>query len=165
MSKPTPPPWFICTHDAHRFDVGWWVDHRIASENPDQHDHDHIADVTIIAPGQEGDSEANARYLATAPELVAALENLSVGVELCFCCCERGDDPHTPECQQARAALAKARGEPIPTLCHYCGAPTDPETDEMACGGLNDEGQYQTWLAHISCGLLGVPPDKAKGEA
>jgi len=66
--------------------------------------------------------EANARLIAAAPDLLDALEAL-----MCWkirdgspCCCPAGideDDPngpmptvHSTVCQQARAAIAKAKG-------------------------------------------------------
>jgi len=60
-----------------------------------------------VCPNEESTQEANARLIAAAPELLEALKDLEAGYE-------RLKDQGYPvsDCQkQARAAIAKARGE------------------------------------------------------
>jgi hypothetical protein len=60
-------------------------------------------------------ARANATLMASAPELLEALEGLA-HADGCYCdaafSMSDGSHPsHAPECQKARAAIAKAKGE------------------------------------------------------
>lgn len=64
----------------------------------------HVADASPFGPmADAGVADANARLIAAAPDLLAALEALMHTTE---------DDLHYLDvCQRARAAIRKARGE------------------------------------------------------
>ncbi len=91
MSKHTPGPWF-CENGDNRWTI--WDDEGMAC----------ICDVHA---GIEPDpSEANARLIAAAPDLLAACEALARSFDAVTYAA------WTPEMHAAVAAIAKAKGEP-----------------------------------------------------
>ena len=103
-AKHTPGPWTI-TEDgriqAPNLDAKCW----------EQQQHKHIASapfaadaLTPITMGSE--RAANARLIAAAPELLAALEFITSAAET-----EPGMEIYRAHLEQARAAIAKAKGE------------------------------------------------------
>ncbi len=94
MSKhtPTPGPWH---HDTHTQNV-------VATVTPEDG-----GDIICTEPSEGGDSpsrrrwDANARLIAAAPDLLAALEE----------CTELMETIHKSAISRARAAIAKSRGE------------------------------------------------------
>lgn len=103
MSKHTPGPWFVRAQDT-----GFLIDSPKTKEQP----HGRVAAVAQYSYDWAGpmraEALANARLIAAAPELLAALEvilrdHMAVhGV---------GDLEMQPALFQARAAIAKATGE------------------------------------------------------
>jgi gentisate 1,2-dioxygenase len=90
MSKHTPGPWKI---------VDAWNDHMVEGQNGEE---------IIWQDGPHGTptiNEANARLIAAAPDLLEALENLADYVD------ERAGDNECRPIENARAAIAKAKGE------------------------------------------------------
>jgi hypothetical protein len=91
MSKHTPGPWVFFDDHPEK------VVYHIREKN-------HLYDIATIYRYESNpiDTLADARLIAAAPELLEALEALLVQVE------QYG---HKPECDAARAAIAKAKGE------------------------------------------------------
>ena len=102
-------PWVVDTYDH-----GTWIEVRIYGDNG----------ASLIAAGMTAAHYPDAalivaavnerpQLLARVAELEAALQRLAVSVdEDDYCYCSIGaeyDDPHSPRCQEARAALAKAQ--------------------------------------------------------
>ena len=59
--------------------------------------------------------------------------------------------------QLAAAAAADPDGH-TPNACSVCGAPTDPQTDEMMLAGYFDSNEHMTnRKTHVHCGLFGYP--------
>jgi hypothetical protein len=99
MSAHTPGPWNMVEASG-----GWLIGPR-ETDGPD-----YVGDVHRLAKGRsDEESEANARLIATAPELLRALRDA-----LPFINC-RECELHNPYVEDirdaARAAIAKARGE------------------------------------------------------
>lgn len=93
MSAHTPGPWAIIV------DVpGAAVGYRAIVKNDDGHPGD-----VICNPSPMG--EANARLIAAAPELLAALQ-------ACLHRLAHHDDQSVPECEMAQAAIQRAGGAP-----------------------------------------------------
>jgi hypothetical protein len=70
------------------------------------------ASVVALVQMKDPNWEANARLMASAPDLYAALKALGITQTdgLCFMDCYEREEGHYPECAAARAALAKAEG-------------------------------------------------------
>jgi hypothetical protein len=64
---------------------------------------------TDSVPITKAEAEANARLIAAAPDLLAALRGVADG-SLCFCGGEGEESGHRTFCTVARAAIAKAEG-------------------------------------------------------
>lgn len=96
MGKPTPGPWVLGKQHKSRVEIG----------SKDHSWTDLARVVTIMSDGHmSAEGLANARLIAAAPDLLAALEAMIP---------EGWDDgamDHMPGIKQARAAIAKARGE------------------------------------------------------
>lgn len=102
MSKHTPGPWHVGTQN----DLLYVIDRRPATSNDYP---DHNADVAAIAKVYCGnESEANARLIATAPELLEALRGMMAAYEELHARYDLGECQATVD---ARAAIAKATGE------------------------------------------------------
>lgn len=103
MSKQgfTPGPWRLMIDDPEqRFEIA----HESEVSEPGCIAWVFAAD----ADDMYGEAMANARLIAAAPDLLAALIALEGD---CWCPWDRIVDHHTAPCIQARAAIAKARGE------------------------------------------------------
>ena len=90
MSKHTPGPWRV---------VDSWNDYMVESQNGEE---------IIWQDGPHNTptiNEANARLIAAAPDLLEALENLADYID------ERAGDNECRPLENARAAIAKAKGE------------------------------------------------------
>jgi hypothetical protein len=86
MSVPsTPGPWSICKNHPD------WICAPTGGYP-----------IAMVPPGQGAGAAANARLIATAPEMLEALEALLA---------HRECPVHSPEVKVARAVAAKARGE------------------------------------------------------
>lgn len=86
MSKHTPGPWEAFTEESFS---GWW-----AVQDGNGHE---------IGSGDGGFDEEDARLMASAPELLEALEEAVCALDVC------GKDYRATEI--GRAAIAKAKGE------------------------------------------------------
>ncbi len=110
MADHTPGPWSVEIEDHKAPDdwysaaigVGsaWGGTYRTLARVP-QSEHGWSAEV-------QAREAADARLMAAAPELLAALIALEGD---CWCPWHAEPDHHTAPCLQARAAIAKARGE------------------------------------------------------
>jgi len=115
MSGHTPVPWeYVVDDDGETIGAaiiirmgthlrgrnGWEPQHRIEYQvsAPDE------------SPEQFAEAEANARLIAAAPDLLAALKALVVGVERDDNPSDQGHCEHSDEMNAARAAIAKAEG-------------------------------------------------------
>ncbi|CAB4154873.1 hypothetical protein UFOVP653_37 [uncultured Caudovirales phage] len=97
MTKHTPGPWFLAEKVEGKHTTTNM--RRIRSEREGM-EHGAVCEVYGIADGSE--AHANARLVASAPELLEALKNLVL-------CSERWEDTHTALVMDAaRAAIAKA---------------------------------------------------------
>lgn len=106
MSKHTPGPWKTADITSRGTHVYWRI------EAPSKHVAGVSVDVTlypvdVVAVSEE--LKANARLIAAAPDLLAALEALEVAVSMDFSL-DR-DSRINAAASGARAAIAKARGE------------------------------------------------------
>jgi hypothetical protein len=117
MNTHTPAPWI--------FGEPLPDENRIQIMKKDAPRPDDIAPTWVVANvnlcmGQE--SEANARLIAHAPDLLEALKHLAVwrgtgNADPCFCDASDiqpgfwGHHRHSTECQAARAAIANAEGD------------------------------------------------------
>ena len=102
----TPGPWVADMQDGHRMDRHLGPIVRTAYRPPVQDLGDVVAFVSYeSAPGGDGkECQANARLIAAAPDLLAALQTL-VGIELA---CAPGSTLWEASMDDARAALGKA---------------------------------------------------------
>ena len=90
MTERTPGTWVA---QPHQFGGGcWWVDTRDGS-----------IQVSMKAPHKDEKDEANARFIAAAPDMEKALEAVKRDVDVLSLL--------LPSIDQVQAALAKARGE------------------------------------------------------
>lgn len=99
-SKHTPGPWEVC-HGGHGGPSGFVIDEYYVLNRTVADDVAIAAD--IVDPATQMPSEANARLIAAAPELLEALEAV-IG---CYQC---GNDLRIVM-DQVRVAIAKATGE------------------------------------------------------
>jgi hypothetical protein len=100
QAEHTPGPWFYAA-SAHED-----ADYIVGSAWPDPRGEGYNPQVALIRNSQSALS--NARLIAAAPDLVAALERLTSDVE-CYCADNVADNRPCGHCV-ARAALAKAKG-------------------------------------------------------
>ena len=95
----TPGPWTV---EPRKCGFGFWV---------------MTQDKAVCEIMHDDKSEADARLISAAPDLLAALQGLNYYGEIGigFCCCPRQnwqdpDDLHSTACLDARKALRKAEG-------------------------------------------------------
>lgn len=98
--KHTPGPW-------HAFRIGEGM---LGSYTVRSADNPGIASVPMVQPGGDGVGRLNARLIAAAPELLAALEGLMEWEDEIAANLGLHTNP-VPLMAKARAALTKARGE------------------------------------------------------
>jgi len=98
-TKHTPGPWTV---EPRKCGFGFWV---------------MTQDKAVCEIMHDDKSEADARLISAAPDLLAALQGLNYYGEIGngFCCCPRQnwqdpDDLHSTACLDARKALRKAEG-------------------------------------------------------
>lgn len=112
-TKHTPGPWFSWRNSSNEMYTISTAETEI--ENDDEFE-ETGEDLTVAGVwlGEEEDAEdvakANARLIAAAPELLAALKTL---IEPCACY-GRNQGNHGVSCEIARAAIAKAVGTVTP---------------------------------------------------
>lgn len=108
MSAHTPGPWLFVAEgtECDGVNVRYSVSSEDATSIASGQSQEHMADISGAI--LEGECIANARLIAAAPELLAALRDLIEQFEEHD---ERNREPECPVCyavQQARAAIAKA---------------------------------------------------------
>ena len=112
MSKHTPGPWQVITDEHPHFAGGKHIERRIftAWDHPQMKGPTGVVNLSIGIGAEKGDkarplvsiSEADARLIAAAPDLLAALQAFADEIV--------PNNPNDPLWVNARAAIAKATG-------------------------------------------------------
>ncbi len=125
----------------------------IRSDAPNSNKRGFVAHVDPVSPNRDGNQDANARLIAAAPDLLAALE--AAASRLSYLNNALPQPRIWPELAQAEAAIARARGE---SPAHIFVTPD--------CGPTKSKAQHADWDASwLACQPAYLARDKADYDA